>query len=341
MVSGADPHDTGCMLTTTITPEHRTASPRPSPRADDPHDVLVGARPVIAAIEGTEVSRHALTAAEWLARETGTRLVAAHAFDAIGMPALPRDAMIARGVTDADLERADRAAATRMLARAATTVTSVDRTTVLLEGRPVPALLRLAADERAGVIVTGTAARGRLDTVLTGSVAAGLAASAPSPIVVVPPDAQLAAQGPIVVGYDGSEHAVRAARHAAVLADRMGREVVLVHVTVGAGARSPDDLPDVRVVTGEPADALAAYAAEVSAALLVTGIRGRGAVAAALLGSVSAGLVRAAGRPVMVVPDSAGARPVSDVSGPARDTVDASGDDSFPASDPPSWWAGR
>jgi nucleotide-binding universal stress UspA family protein len=47
--------------------------------------------------------------------------------------------------------------------------------------------------------------------------------------------------------------------------------------------------------------ALTRAASERRAALIVAGTRGRGALAAALLGSVSAGLVRGAGRPVALV----------------------------------------
>ena len=54
---------------------------------------------------------------------------------------------------------------------------------------------------------------------------------------------------------------------------------------------------------------LAALGREEAAALLVTGTRGRNALSSALLGSVSVGLVSAAGRPVVLVPASAGETP--------------------------------
>ena len=60
---------------------------------------------------------------------------------------------------------------------------------------------------------------------------------------------------------------------------------------------------------GDPAQVLAAVARERPAALVVTGTRGRNALGSALLGSVSVGLVRAAGRPVVLVPASAGEIP--------------------------------
>jgi nucleotide-binding universal stress UspA family protein len=58
---------------------------------------------------------------------------------------------------------------------------------------------------------------------------------------------------------------------------------------------------DGRVLFGPPADELAELAAEEQADLLVVGSRGRRAVKAALFGSVSSALMRAADRPVLIV----------------------------------------
>jgi nucleotide-binding universal stress UspA family protein len=60
-----------------------------------------------------------------------------------------------------------------------------------------------------------------------------------------------------------------------------------------------------RVVVGEPEEALRRMAGEEETELLVLGSRGRGELAAALLGSVSAAVVDGAGAPVMVVPPDA------------------------------------
>ena len=63
-----------------------------------------------------------------------------------------------------------------------------------------------------------------------------------------------------------------------------------------------------RVLFGPPADELAELAAEARAELLVVGSRGRRAIKAAVFGSVSSALVRAADRPVLIVPPSAAPR---------------------------------
>lgn len=85
-----------------------------------------------------------------------------------------------------------------------------------------------------------------------------------------------------------------------------------------AGVRGLRDDPrrpgldlDVRLAVedGDPVQMLAAVGREEAAALLLTGTRGRNPLSSALLGSVSVGLVGAAGRPVALVPASAGERP--------------------------------
>jgi nucleotide-binding universal stress UspA family protein len=58
------------------------------------------------------------------------------------------------------------------------------------------------------------------------------------------------------------------------------------------------------VVAGRPADEIVAYADSIGADLIVIGSRGRGAVAGALLGSVSRDVLRESRTPVVVVPSA-------------------------------------
>jgi nucleotide-binding universal stress UspA family protein len=293
----------------------------------------VGARPVMCAIDDGEASRHAVRVAAWLADALDTRLVLAHAFDPMGIPARPRAEMHARELTDDDLVEAERHAARLLLEHAAAGVGGVEVVTELVEGPEVDELLRLAADRWAVVLVAGTAARAGLERMLAGSVSGALAAAAPCPVVAVPRGAAIDEPGPVVVGYDGSPHSLRAARHAAALAARLRRELVLLHVTTGEGVKADEELArdlyaagvrglgdepgrpaldlNVRMAVedGDPAQVLAAVGREEAAALLVTGTRGRNALSSALLGSVSVGVVGAAGRPVALVAASAGESP--------------------------------
>ena len=58
-----------------------------------------------------------------------------------------------------------------------------------------------------------------------------------------------------------------------------------------------------RLATGDPAETICAYAAEIDASLIAVGTRGHSTVAALLLGSVSQAVVRHAPCPVLVVRD--------------------------------------
>jgi nucleotide-binding universal stress UspA family protein len=64
----------------------------------------------------------------------------------------------------------------------------------------------------------------------------------------------------------------------------------------------PDVSTEIKVVFGDPADALLAAASDAEAELLVVGSRGRGPIASMVLGSVSTRLASAAPCPVVVVP---------------------------------------
>jgi nucleotide-binding universal stress UspA family protein len=56
-----------------------------------------------------------------------------------------------------------------------------------------------------------------------------------------------------------------------------------------------------RLLRGDPVDEIVAFADTIDADLIVVGSRGHGAIASALLGSVSRGVLREARRPVLVV----------------------------------------
>jgi nucleotide-binding universal stress UspA family protein len=147
--------------------------------------------------------------------------------------------------------------------------------------------------------------------VLIGSVPSEVATRAACAVAAVPLAAALAGSGPVVAGYDGSDHSLRAARHAAAIAAQMDRDVVLVHAAGDRdGGVRADERPlglkvSVVVEEGDPVETLVRVCRERAAPFVVTGTRGRNALSSALLGSVSVGLVRAAGRPVVLVPASA------------------------------------
>jgi nucleotide-binding universal stress UspA family protein len=134
----------------------------------------------------------------------------------------------------------------------------------------------------------------------------------------------------IICGVDGSQPSRSAARVAARLANTLDLRLVLAHATEdrptfpyrdarvgelqrrrliddgrrmleGTAAELPTVVPDTRVVLGCPVEALGALCREEAAELSIVGSRGRGPLAAALLGSVSARLASTAECPVLVV----------------------------------------
>ncbi len=137
----------------------------------------------------------------------------------------------------------------------------------------------------------------------------------------------------ILVATDGSPSSTHAIRLAVELASEHRSEVLFVHVVptldvapaagsdeVGAALppeRTEQDhavleeasafasghgvVASTALLDGSPAAAIVAYAESCDVNLIVVGSRARGAVASALLGSVSLGVLRASTRPVLIV----------------------------------------
>lgn len=123
----------------------------------------------------------------------------------------------------------------------------------------------------------------------------------------------------VLVGIDGSAESKAALRAAlAVVGPRLGRLAVatVVDYDRALGGRAkvesevradlerltasvPGCVPEIALLTGPPADVLAAYAADHGFGLLAVGSRGRDA-SKALLGSVASRLVRRAKIPVLI-----------------------------------------
>jgi len=100
---------------------------------------------------------------------------------------------------------------------------------------------------------------------------------------------------------DGSGHAGASMSHEAFEAMR-DRELARAEAILAQTAAALEvDNAETRVVEGAPGQALCALAAEVSAAAIVMGTRGRGGLKRAFLGSVSDYVVRNAPCPVVVI----------------------------------------
>jgi nucleotide-binding universal stress UspA family protein len=287
---------------------------------------------IVCAVDGSARAPRVAGVSGRLAEALDARVVLTHVFDPMMVPARPTRELDLEMTTER-IEEHERGLARATFARTARTLDDVAHATIFAEGQRRAEILRVLHEHDARLLVTGSAARKPLDRIMQGSLSAELAAEAPCPVVVVTDEAELDGTGPLLAAYDGSHHSLRAARHGAALAAGLGRDLVLMHVAehgepgvdagldlareLHAAARSCASVVPgraeravevtVAVEHGDPVEQLVRAAEERAAALVVVGHRGRNALTAALLGSVSAGIVRVATRPVVVAgPRSAG-----------------------------------
>jgi nucleotide-binding universal stress UspA family protein len=184
--------------------------------------------------------------------------------------------------------------------------------------------LRVVAERLAAeLIVIGSRGQSPLEDMLVpGSTSTGLARDAPVPVVLTP-SAMVSANvalpgGALACGVDGSELSIAAARTTGRLAEGLGVPLVLVNVESESDEALDGEKVAASVVEAAPgvelreersrgpvAEELVAACARHGAGLIAVGSRGRGAFKSALLGSVTAGLLRSSDRPVLVVSRSA------------------------------------
>jgi nucleotide-binding universal stress UspA family protein len=286
-------------------------------------------RPLLVGVDG---SRSATDAVRWAAAEARRRRTRLRLVEAFGwMPLDDGDGAPHVGPSYRDVLA--RAATERLAAAAAVAAQvapEVEVTTDLLPGYPIACLV--AESRGAGLVVVGDRGLAGVTGMRIGSVAAGLAAHAACPTVVVrgaEPGGPIPDDGPVVVGIDGSAlseaalafafdaaserraplQAVHAWRDAMIdtsvslLIDwdavEAEEQALLAERLAGWAAKYPDVAVERVVALDRPAHALRERS--VGAQLLVVGSRGRGGFAGMLLGSVSQTLLHHAACPVVIV----------------------------------------
>lgn len=247
--------------------------------------------PIIVGIEGREPEAGVEFAAT-LARRLETSLVLVHvADDPPPFPyADPRMHELIRRRAIADGER--------LLAEIAEPIRERVREIRVEFGGPAESLRRVADELEASLIVVSPRRRRQFVRALWRGTSGAVAASSPCPVVVVPRsmrDSGLAADGPVVVGSDGSTESARAFVVAEALSDRL--ELPILSVGIDIAGEAARDAIRYRNVHRRPGEALVEIARRVRGTLLVVGTAG----GTWLSGSVAQRLIGAAPLPLVVV----------------------------------------
>ncbi|MFD3737759.1 universal stress protein [Streptomyces sp. NPDC058629] len=294
---------------------------------------------VVVGVDGSESSFAAVEAAAREARARGAALRVVHALVWPVTYVLPRPSpggTSPLGPPPMDpSEDALRKMAGGLVAeavgRARTAAPDVEVSHAVVTGEPFTVL---EAETRAAeLVVVGSRGSGGFVGLLAGSTAVQLVAHGRCPVLVV--REQPLADGPVVLGVDGSAAGEPAVDFAFATAERRKAPLVALHAwttwnaplpapqdasapyanppgalaeeedtllseaLAGCRARYPDVVVERRVVHGRTREAL--IDASRSAQLMVVGARGRGGFAGLLLGSVSQALLHHAHCPVAVV----------------------------------------
>ncbi|MEG3637219.1 universal stress protein [Micromonospora palythoicola] len=282
--------------------------------------------PVVVGVDGSEIALHAVRAAarEAAYRHRPLRVVHAFIWPLMGVPLGPAPGAPADGGLRNQAERhlAD------AVAEAGKVAPEVPVTAEVVDGSASSMLLAEARD--AALVVLGNRGLGGFAGLLLGSVAVQVSAHADGPVLVVRGESR--ADGPVVVGVDGSELSQEAVRFAFEEAAWRGTELVAVHAWLYPTPVGPGDIlplvydldafrdeeervlaeavagwseryPEVpvrrRLVRGSPGRALVEESR--TAQVVVVGARGRGALGGLLLGSVSHAVLHHAHCPLAIV----------------------------------------
>ncbi|MCN0180576.1 universal stress protein [Salinispora arenicola] len=287
---------------------------------------ITAGAPVVVGVDGSAAAldavRVAVREAEY--RQRPLRVVHAFIWPLTGAPLTP----VPGAPVTAGLRNQAEQYVTEAVEQARKIAPDLRITGVVVDGAPTPVLV----EEARGAVLTvlGHRGLGGFAGLLLGSVTVQVAARAQSPVMVVRGEAR--ADGPVVVGVDGSELSTKAVAFAFEEADRRDASLVAVHAwlfptPVGPGDILPlvydldaaegeeertlaesiagfaDRYPQVpvrhRVVRGSPGRVL--VEASKRAQLVVVGAHGRGAFGGLLLGSVSHAVLHHGHSPLVIV----------------------------------------
>ncbi|UGT67263.1 universal stress protein [Nocardia gipuzkoensis] len=271
---------------------------------------------------GSDGSPTSLAAVRWAASDAARRRAPLNIVYAISTPidygpgiAVPQidyDSYRQEGRTALEIAR-------KNAVTAASSIGELDITADLVEAPPIPVLRDRSKSAR--LLVVGTHGLGAFSRSILGSVSTALARHAACPVAVIPADFEHA-EGPVVVGVDGSSCSARAVEVAFDEAAHRGAELVAVHTwseffryisraemqneaeelvsqsLAGYGEKYPE--VRVRRIVVEDRSAKRLLGEGENAQLIVVGSHGRGGFAGMTLGSVSQAVLHGAKAPVII-----------------------------------------
>ena len=201
-------------------------------------------------------------------------------------------------------------------------------------GSPAEAILALAAEVGAALVVVGSRSESRVRSLFLGSVASSVIRQTSLPVLLlwIEPTAEATAETceavcadtlrHVLLATDFSTHAAGAEQATAVLAAKAERTSILHVVSqpilasmphwpvmaeaalgaIAARAGAAGGVVETRLAEGEPAATIARVAAETAASLIVVGKHGQGWLESLVVGSTALAVCETAGRPVLMVP---------------------------------------
>jgi nucleotide-binding universal stress UspA family protein len=264
---------------------------------------------IVCGVDHSPGARNAAKLADGLAGRLGSRLLLIHA---VPLPLPSREAGVAPPTSFVMVDQMRAAGVTLLeeIAGELDAAPGIERRVQI--GGAAEVIAAAAEDAGAELVVVGSRGLGSVGALLLGSVSRSLATRGPCPALIVPDSTPVLGDGPIVCAVDESEGAGAALSAAADLAGRLDVQLLVVTVEANDG---PSPAAVERLVSaaglgmstrtivthGEPAAAIVEAAGSHGAGMIVIGSRGRGALAASVLGSVSSSVAGRSERPVLVV----------------------------------------
>jgi nucleotide-binding universal stress UspA family protein len=289
--------------------------PAPSSSPRQAHAILL-------AIDGSDGARAAAQAAADISHHTGLALHVVHAW--LNMETLlPTAPSIGLGRWSSDLQHEAEAVLASAVARLRAQGAVVEGAH-LRQGRPMDAVLQVAEDISAGLVVVGSRGAGPLGRLLLGTASQGIVETSRCAVLIVRGGDEGWPPGGVVVGDDGSDEAAVAAAMGHTLASWMAVPLTLVRAYPARLARAASNespagevlaamenqltqraeaakAESITLRPGDPAQIILEEGAR-SRSLIVVGRRGRGAISRVASGSVSIKVMHAYEGSVAVVP---------------------------------------